>query len=175
MDLSGTIHLVGDILGEVITEQESREIFELEERIRQYAKARRAGDEAGARSLADEVAALSTDSARAVAAAFSLYFDLVNLAEENHRVNVLRQEEKKHYPEPIHESIPEAVVILKNSGMSEDQIQALLDNLHIELVLTAHPTEAKRRDGKLHSIKFEGPPGLTLRQRRSEYRAATTR
>jgi phosphoenolpyruvate carboxylase len=145
MDLSGTIHLVGDLLGEVITEQESREIFELEERIRQFAKARRAGDEAGARSLAEEVGALSPDSARAVAAAFSLYFDLVNLAEENHRVNVLRQEEKKHYPEPVHESILEAVVTLKNSGVSENQIQALLENLHIELVLTAHPTEAKRR------------------------------
>ena len=48
-------------------------------------------------------------------------------------------------PEPVHDSIEEAVQLLKVSGMSEEQMVELLANLEIELVLTAHPTEARRR------------------------------
>jgi phosphoenolpyruvate carboxylase len=145
VDLSSTIHLLGDILGQVISEQESPAIFELEERIRLHAKARRAGDSRGGQTLAAEVASLDLDSARAVAGAFSLYFDLVNQAEEYYRVNVLRQHEREHYPAPVHESIAEAISLLAENGLSAEQMGALLRNLHIELVLTAHPTEAKRR------------------------------
>jgi phosphoenolpyruvate carboxylase len=145
MDLSATIHLLGDILGQVISEQESLEIFELEERIRRHAKERRSGDESGAKALAAEVGVLDTDSARAIAAAFSLYFDLVNLAEENYRVSVLRQQERDFNPEPIRESIGAAVAELRRSGVTREQMESLLNRLQIELVLTAHPTEAKRR------------------------------
>lgn len=145
MDLSATIHLVGDTLGEVISTLESPLAFELEERIRLSAKKRRSGDESAGQRLAAEVAGLSPDMARVVAAAFSLYFDLVNLAEENYRVNVLRQQREKNYPNPIHDSIGEAVARLKAGGVSPQQMRGLLDNLNIELVLTAHPTEAKRR------------------------------
>ena len=145
MDLSAFIHLLGDILGQVITEQESRAIFDLEERIRGYAKARRAGDERGAVGLAGEIAALSVIEARAIASAFSLYFDLVNLAEESYRVSVLRQQEREVDPHPIRDSIGEAVTALKEQGVSREEMAELLEKLQIELVLTAHPTEAKRR------------------------------
>ena len=43
MDLSASIHLLGTLLGEVITAQESPALFEVEERIRARAKDRRAG------------------------------------------------------------------------------------------------------------------------------------
>ncbi len=145
MDLSTTIHLLGDILGQVISEQESPEIFALEERIRNFAKARRAGDEKAGEALALEVQTLSTDEGRAVAAAFSLYFDLVNLAEEHFRVSTLRMHEREKFPDPIHDSVGSAVVYLKERGVSQEQMSALLGRLSIELVLTAHPTEAKRR------------------------------
>ncbi len=153
-DLSATIHLLGDLLGRVISEQESPEIFELEERIRQSAKARRAGDTLAGRVLANEVSRLDIQSARPVAAAFSLYFDLVNLAEEHYRVSVLRQLERENYPEPVHDSIGEAIAVLQARGVTSPQMAELLENLHIELVLTAHPTEAKRRTilSKLHRI-----------------------
>jgi phosphoenolpyruvate carboxylase len=145
MDLSTTIHLLGDVLGQVISEQESPDIFALEERIRNFAKARRAGDEKVGENLALEVESLSPDEGRAVAAAFSLYFDLVNLAEEHYRVNVLRMHEREKFPNPIHDSIGSAVAHLKGSGITHGQMAALLGGLSIELVLTAHPTEAKRR------------------------------
>jgi len=145
MDLSQTIHLLGDLLGEVISELESPAIFEIEERIRALAKAHRNDEPVTARSLQHEISSMKTDEARAVAAAFAAYFDLVNLAEENQRVHLLRQREDEHYPQPINESIGEAIAALKAQGITREQVSELLENLSIELVLTAHPTEARRR------------------------------
>ena len=51
MELSATIHLLGDILGEVIGELESPEIFAIEERIRIAAKERRGGNAAAVKQL----------------------------------------------------------------------------------------------------------------------------
>jgi len=145
MDISQTIHLLGDLLGQVISEQESPHIFDIEERIRTLAKSRRAGDQFAAGKLKDEVGALTSDEARAVATAFTTYFDLVNLAEEMNRANLLRQNEEDHYPEPLKGSISEAMETLKSQGVKSEQMAGLLKNLSIELVLTAHPTEARRR------------------------------
>lgn len=145
MDLASTIHFLGELLGQVISEQESPALFETEERIRTLAKARRAGEGAAATRLAAQVAALSPDAAWVVASAFTLYFDLVNLAEEAQRVRVLRERERAEHPTPIPESIADAIVTLKQRGVTADQMAQILHNLHIELVLTAHPTEAKRR------------------------------
>ncbi|MEN8173513.1 MAG: phosphoenolpyruvate carboxylase, partial [Chloroflexota bacterium] len=145
MDLSNTIHLLGNLLGQVLSEQESPEIFDIEERIRAASKARRAGDTDAAEILAREVSNLDGEQARAVAAAFALYFDLINLAEENHRVTMLRDRVKENYPEAIPESIDAAVKYLKDNGTTLEDMDQLLQDLDIELVLTAHPTQAKRR------------------------------
>ncbi len=145
MELSQKIHLLGDLLGEVISELEAPSIFEIEERIRLLAKARRGGDGSAAKELQHEVSSLKTEEARATAAAFAAYFDLVNLAEEDQRVKLLRENEDEKYPEPINESIRAAFAALKERGVGYKQISDLLENLFIELVLTAHPTEARRR------------------------------
>jgi len=51
--------------------------------------------------------------------------------------------------------------------------RALAEEVSSAYVLAFYPPEEKRRDGQLHTIRVEGPRGLTLRQSRSEYRAAT--
>jgi phosphoenolpyruvate carboxylase len=145
MDLSSTIHLLGDILGTVLSEQESPEIFEIEERIRLSAKARRSGDQEAEAGLVSEVKALTEDQARAVASAFALYFDLVNLAEENERVQTLRVEATSEIELALRGTVAEAVQTLSQSGVSREDMASLVADLSIELVLTAHPTEAKRR------------------------------
>lgn len=48
--------------------------------------------------------------------------------------------------------------------------RALAEEVSSAYVLAFYPTEEKRQDGKSHTIKVEGPRGLTLRQSRSEYR-----
>jgi Ca-activated chloride channel homolog len=50
--------------------------------------------------------------------------------------------------------------------------RALAEEVSSAYVLAFYPPEEKRQDGKLHTIKVEGPPGLALRQSRSEYRAS---
>ncbi len=145
MDLSTLIRQLGDLLGEVIVAQESQPVFEIEERIRLLAKARREGDHAAAQQLPQEAAALSDDELFTVASAFALYFDLVNVAEEVNRVQVLRHRRDAAYPVPIRNSIASAIQTLKDEGVSAQDVQALLADLHIELVLTSHPTQSKRR------------------------------
>ena len=143
IDISRIIHLLGDILGEVISELESPELFAIEERIRNASKDRRVGDAKAAKQLEAEVEALDVDQARGVSAAFTTYFELVNLAEENYRVEQLRKRILSR--KPPGESILDAIAHLKNDGVTSEQMQTLLDDLSIELVLTAHPTEARRR------------------------------
>jgi len=80
-----------------------------------------------------------------MATAFTTYFDLVNLAEELHRASLLRQRAEENYPQPVQGSIGEAISRLKSQGVASKEMAGLLKNLSIELVLTAHPTEARRR------------------------------
>ncbi|MCP4140615.1 MAG: phosphoenolpyruvate carboxylase [Chloroflexi bacterium] len=145
MNISETIHLLGDLLGQVISELESPAIFDIEERIRALAKARRNNKPDAAQKLQSESSSLSVEEARAVASAFATYFDLVNLAEEKQHALTLQKEEKESEREPAKETIDEAIAILKTHGVTDEQMSTILSNLSIELVLTAHPTEARRR------------------------------
>lgn len=145
MDLSDTVRLLGDLLGQVVSTEESPQLFATEERIRALAKARRAGDASTGNRLALEVSTLMPNAARVIASAFTVYFDLVNVAEEDYRVQALRQRQRDQYPQPISDSIMAAIEQLQQRKVTAEQLSAILDQLHIELVLTAHPTEAKRR------------------------------
>jgi len=144
--LSQDIHLLGDILGRVIRRQAGIEVFELEERIRALAKARRVDEDLDLdKRLAEVVDGLSIEQAELIARAFAAYFELVNLAEEQHRVRVLRQREREAHPRPLRESIPAAIDTLYQLGVDEYEMSRLLERLHVELVFTAHPTQAHRR------------------------------
>ncbi|MFN2143378.1 MAG: phosphoenolpyruvate carboxylase, partial [Candidatus Promineifilaceae bacterium] len=144
--LSQDIHLLGDILGRVIRRQAGVEIFELEERIRALCKARRLdGDPEIDERLMVVVSGMSIEEEELVARAFATYFDLINLAEEHHRVRVLRRRERASHPNPMSESIAAAISVLRQLGLDDYEMEKLLDNLRIELVFTAHPTQAKRR------------------------------
>ncbi len=145
MELSKAIRLLGDTLGQVLIEQETLAVFQSEEEIRELAKSRRAGNAGAGEALAAAVSRLDTPTSRAVAAAFALYFDLVNLAEEKQRIDRLRAHALQDPASPTHETIADAIASLKKAGFPADALQMLLDSLDIELVLTAHPTEAKRR------------------------------
>lgn len=144
--LSADIHLLGDVLGRVIRRQAGINLFDLEERIRALAKTRRMdGSQAIDDYLSQLVDGLSLKQAEDMARAFTTYFELINLAEENHRIRVLRERERKNHPLPAGESIAEALAKLRAQEVDEPTMANILANLHIELVFTAHPTEAKRR------------------------------
>ena len=145
--LSEQVHLLGDLLGRTIVEQEGQPLFDLVEDVRGLAKAHRAGDEAAGERLLRRVEALPLAESRGVVKAFATYFQLVNLAEEQERVRVLRRREREAHAagSSAIETIGAAVGELRETGASAEEVQALLDRLLIMPVFTAHPTEAKRR------------------------------
>jgi phosphoenolpyruvate carboxylase len=147
--LAAEIRRLGHILGETIVKLEGREILELEEKLRLLAKSSRAGDAQAERDLRAAVQQLTVPQAARMAMAFTVYFELVNLAEETHRVRLLRRRRRAQYAvpgtPPMKESIGAALRELKARHIPGATVQALLDKLCIELVFTAHPTEAKRR------------------------------
>ena len=143
--LGPEIHFLGKLLGEVIREQAGVPLYELEEEIRLGARARREGRPGAESALLARVHSLSDGEARLIVRAFTIFFDLANLAEDRERVRVLGDRERRRHPEPRSESMEEAVLIMSRAGFPPEKAQALIDLLCIELVFTAHPTEAKRR------------------------------
>lgn len=156
--LSDQIHLLGDLLGQTLIEQEGCPLFDLVEECRALAKARRAGDAAAHAALLARIGGLGLREARGVLKAFAAYFQLVNLAEEQERVRVLHQRATRAHAagRPVDETIAAAVRQLRASDVPPEAVQSLLDELAIQPVFTAHPTEAKRRTvlAKLRRMAF---------------------
>ncbi|MCL4819540.1 MAG: phosphoenolpyruvate carboxylase [Vicinamibacteria bacterium] len=145
--LSERVHLLGDLLGEVLVEQEGRDLFDRVEEVRALAKAGRAGDDDAVARLLAQVDALPLAEARVVAKAFASYFALVNLAEEEERRRVLRERAREAAAQgaPMAETLDAALAELHTRGLTATGAGALLAGCRVMPVLTAHPTEAKRR------------------------------
>lgn len=145
--LSATIHFLGDLLGTVIRDQAGNEAFTLEEQVRKLAKDLRSnGWQTGtADQIQVLIGGLTTHETVTVIKAFSIYFALVNLAEQLQRIWVLRDRIRANPDGLRSESIAAAVAELKQNGVSPDAIDAWLATARIMLVFTAHPTEARRR------------------------------
>ncbi len=85
------------------------------------------------------------DTAIGVIRAFTVYFHLVNTAEQYHRIRRRRAHELHQSYAPQHGSLSALVELLKQNKLEASAVQHLLNQLSIELVFTAHPTEATRR------------------------------
>ena len=152
--LRAEVRALGSALGRVITRLEGPDTLAKVERLRGLAKTARGGDASASAALTAEVSALTPAEAFNQAMAFTLYFELVNLAEENFRILLLRRRRAalgRSYTRaepaaaPMRESIESAVAELKARGVAPAAMQSLVDSVAIELVFTAHPTESKRR------------------------------
>ncbi len=139
------VRMLGDMLGDVITKSVGNDALTLVESIRQLARRRRSGDHEAEGELAKRIAKLTLAESRVVARAFSVFFDLANLAEDRHRIRVLRARVQEATPNPISETIAAGIAKLRDAGFTAAQVQTALDAVRIELVFTAHPSEAKRR------------------------------
>lgn len=141
--LRAEVRELGARLGSLIERLEGKPTLRLVEELRLLAKDSRAGKPAAAAKLAARIRRLSPRQAFNQAMAFTLFFELVNLAEENFRIGLLRA--RRADAAHRKESISAAIAELKQQGVTATEMQRLLDRLDIELVFTAHPTEAKRR------------------------------
>ena len=144
--LAREVRLLGALLGQIIIEQAGPETYEAVERIRRRAIAlRRAEDPLERERQTADLDALDLGATEAVVSAFSLYFQLVNLAEAKGRVRALRRRERAARDGLLDDSIAEAIARLRAAGRDDPELDSMLAELRISPVLTAHPTEARRR------------------------------
>ncbi|MBX7259332.1 MAG: phosphoenolpyruvate carboxylase [Candidatus Hydrogenedentes bacterium] len=138
-------------LGEIIREQAGGPaLFSYVEQLRKLSKAIRANhNEASIKAKRALVGRFSIKDADQVAHAFSLFFQLTNLCEERARVRHL-----EGAAEPV-QSLRSMFRELREAGVTSETLQRCIDNLEIEPVLTAHPTEAKRRTTLAHILRLE--------------------
>src|SRR5450432_2095337 len=94
-NLQAEVRSLGATLGRTIAALEGEKTLATVERLRTLAKSSRAGDASAARRLAQTVGRLTSAEALNQAMAFTLYFELVNLAEENFRIQLLRQRNQR--------------------------------------------------------------------------------
>jgi phosphoenolpyruvate carboxylase len=138
------VRLLGDLLGRVMVEQEGEELLAQEEEIRRVSRrARETGDPAVRTELARAVGELDLERQTKILRAFTLFFQLANLAEQQHRVR--RRRDVQRGDGIPRESLPDAFRRLQESGVGDEALAAAAEHVSLQLVLTAHPTEATRR------------------------------
>lgn len=132
--LSQDLRVLDELLGQVVQEQEGSHVLDACQKL--YAFATKSPD-------ADLFKALpefkSPELAQKVARAYTILFQLINLAEQKEIVRVNRSRENRP------ESIRSTFQILKKQGVTSKKMADNLSHLQIVPTLTAHPTEARRR------------------------------
>jgi phosphoenolpyruvate carboxylase len=148
------IDYLGRTFGDVVRRFEGNRAFELVESVRMLARRFTNGDLHAAEELNREFASLSTEDLRIVIRAFSTFLELANLAEDRQRVRALRDRASR-LDSLDGETLRGAMQTLRERGLDAADVKSLLNRIHIELVFTAHPTEAKRKSlrSKLRQVR----------------------
>ncbi|MEK4512841.1 phosphoenolpyruvate carboxylase [Paenibacillus sp. FSL K6-2524] len=140
------IRFLGNILGEVLVHQGGNELLDIVEKIREASKSLRA---VFLPELYEEFKAminsLEPGIRHQVIRAFAIYFQLVNIAEQNHRIRRKRDYERSAGESVQLGTLEASVKDLKDRGFTFVEAQEILEGMSLELVMTAHPTEAMRR------------------------------
>ncbi len=146
-------------LGAMVREQSGPGVFSAIEVLRKVAKQIRqnpnligAGHGVPLRAMERAVNRLSVEQAAAVAHAFSLFFHLVNLCEERERIRRLHAHDRQGAGAPM--SLRHTFSELRRQRVPAAAVKKLLASMHVEPVLTAHPTEAKRRSVLNHILRL---------------------
>lgn len=143
--LRSAIRLLKIMLGKVLKSQASPNVAAIVEQLQhQFTILQRDPSPARRQQLLNTLQDLPADTLNEVIRAFSLYFSLLNIAEESTQLQQRRHqiEKNKHY---WRGSFHDTLLAFKESGVTPEQLQALLNDLNYLPVMTAHPTEAKRR------------------------------
>jgi phosphoenolpyruvate carboxylase len=140
-------------LGAIVREQSGPEVFAAIEVLRKIAKQiRQTPNSKLLKAKERAVNKLSVEDATDVAHAFSMFFHLVNLCEERERVRRLHAHDRQGAGAPM--SLRHTFSELRRQKVSPAAVKKLLASMHIEPVLTAHPTEAKRRSVLNHILRL---------------------
>ena len=161
------------LLVEVVEEQAGTGIQRLVERTHRRARRARAGDRAARRLLELELGALDDHGAEALIRTLLVHFRLANLAEERHRIRVLERRGRRRGVGIGDDTVAGVVASLRSSGALPDEPAEAVASLHglrVHPVLTAHPTEARRRTALVALTRL-----ARLLEARDDPRLPTTR
>lgn len=138
------VHELGSMVGELLVEQGGEALYKTVESARLYAIGRREGDAVASEKLDKLLGKMSATAARDIVRAFSTYFQVVNTAEQVHRIR-RRRDYLKDTSQSQPRSLDETISRLKGAGYDASGVEQLLNRLAIEPVFTPHPTETTRR------------------------------
>src|SRR6478672_11025722 len=143
--VAGETELLSRLLAQVLTELRGEAFAARVAWMHDAAADLRAGDRAAGEALIEQLRALPDHEVEPHIRAFSLQLQLANIAEERERIRRRRSYDASG--EIQRESLAETADILERRARDGDTINParLVRDLHVELVLTAHPTEATRR------------------------------
>lgn len=139
--LSENIRFLGTVLGEAICRFEGRALFMKVESLRRLSHKMRLGDKTAHRRIEKELENASFDEKYKIAKAFTEFLRLANVCEQTHRIR-RRYDYSRAGSRPQAASPQDTFTRLLKSGLSRAAIRKALADVQIELVLTAHPTEA---------------------------------
>ena len=143
--LRQNIRMLGDILGTVISSLEGKPTLDKVAEIRKLSQDARTGD-AGARvQLIEVIRNLDNKNLMRIAKAFNQFLNLVNIAEQQHRIRRRLSYKRRAESHPQKGSLEELLPRLLEAGVEKKQIIRHLMETRIDFVLTAHPTETQRR------------------------------
>jgi len=143
--LRADIRLLGRILGDTIREQTGAEAFELVERVRQLSiRFRRDEDDAARRELGAVLNGLAPDQSVQIIRAFSYFSHLANIAEDEHHIRRSRAHAVAGSA-PREGSIAHALARARAAGISTERLRQFFATAFVCPVLTAHPTEVRRK------------------------------
>lgn len=137
--MHANIKLLGDMLGKTIGDAKGQDMVDLIETIRRLSKASHSGDIDAHKSLVKTLQNLKDEEFLPVARSFNQFLNLTNTAEQYNSVSPHAQGSEN----PV--NFPEIYKKLKAADFRDDQIIKEIENISIDLVLTAHPTEINRR------------------------------
>lgn len=137
--MHGNIKLLGNMLGETISDAKGKEMVDLIETIRRLSKASHSGDIEAHKTLVKTLQNLKDEEFLPVSRSFNQFLNLTNTAEQYNSVSPHAQGSEN----PV--NFPEIYQKLKSANLTNEEIVKAIKDISIDLVLTAHPTEINRR------------------------------
>ncbi len=168
--LRSNVGTLGQILGETIRTNLDDAFLDKIEQIRQLAKSSRQGDEASRDEMLKLLTALPDNELVPFAKAFNQFLNLANIAEQFHTIS-RNCDELVCVPDPVEQLLGRVL----SSNIDQEKMLDCLQNLDIDLVLTAHPTEISRRtliqkySSVIDSLAALENPQLTEREKKQHH------
>lgn len=142
--LRGNVNLLGQLLGQTIKDAQGQAILDKVEEIRALSKSSRSGNEDDRQALIEVLHALSDEELLPVARSFNHFLNLANVAEQFHTVSRFNDAGMGQL-NPLTQTLKTLAAKAQEGQLDGNHLAKTLSKLHINLVLTAHPTEVTRR------------------------------